>query len=277
MADNKVFNNKVLIITGASEGIGNALAQKLATGHHAEPPKLVLAARNVTRLETLKQQLIAQGLPEQNILVLPTDVSQQSDCHQLIERTVDTFGQIDYLINNAGITMWSTFEALNDLSMFEKIYQVNVLGAVYCSYYALPYLKKTRGTVVAIASLAGLTGVPNRSAYAASKHAMIGFFDSLRIEQKANHVSVVTIAPDFVVSQIHKRALDQDGKALQQSPMQENKIMSSEDCALLIIDAMKNKKRLLITSLRGKLGVALKPFFPGLIDYLATRAMRQKH
>ncbi|MFT4927745.1 MAG: short-subunit dehydrogenase [Phenylobacterium sp.] len=265
------MSHKVYIITGASEGIGFALAEALAL---TDSPKLVLAARNSDRLAILQQQLIEQGLDADNILAVPTDITIETDCQQLIAQTVSRFGQIDYLINNAGITMWSEFDQLTDLSVFDKVYQVNVMGAVYCSYYALPHLKKTQGTIVAVASLAGLVGVPTRSAYAASKHAMIGFFDSLRIEQKANNVNIVTVAPDFVVSQIHKRALDKDGQPLQQSPMQEQKIMSSEDCALFIINAIKKNKRLAIPSLRGKLGQILKVFCPALIDHLAARAIR---
>ncbi|MFT5164060.1 MAG: short-subunit dehydrogenase [Alteromonadaceae bacterium] len=286
MSDIKSFNNKVFIITGASEGIGCALAKQLAnqcikkdaTDNKANSQlKLVLAARNEQRLQTLKQQLIEQGLDAGNILLVPTDVSVEQDCQQLIDKTVNQFGQIDYLINNAGITMWSAFEDLTDLSVFNKIYQVNVMGAVYLSYYALPHLKKAQGTIVAVASLAGLTGVPSRSAYAASKHAMVGFFDSLRIEQKDNNINVITIAPDFVVSQIHKRALDKNGNALEHSPMQEKKIMSSEDCGLFIINAIKRNKRLAITSLRGKMGMFLKLFFPSFIDTLAAKAIRQRH
>jgi short-subunit dehydrogenase len=148
---------------------------------------------------------------------------------------------------------------------------------VYCSYYALPHLKKTQGTLVAVASMAGLTGVPSRTAYAASKHAMIGFFESLRIEQQDNNVDVVIIAPDFVVSQIHKRAIDKDGNALGKSPMQEQKIMSSEACATIIVDAMKNKKRLTLTSFRGKVGRWLRMLAPKVIDNIAARAINKRH
>lgn len=274
---NHRFNHKVFIITGASEGIGSALATALAGT--SDQIKLALAARNQTKLDELQQQLIEKYYPNtpNNVLVVATDVTIESDCQQLIEKTISHFGQIDYLVNNAGITMWCEFDQLKDLSVFEKIYQVNVLGAVYCSHYALPYLKQSRGTIVAVASLAGLTGVPSRTAYAASKHAMIGFFDSLRIEQKANHVNVVTIAPDFVVSQIHKRALGKDGLPLKTSPMQEQKIMSSETCAHFIINAIKKNKRLAIPTLRGKAARLLKLFFPALIDHLAARAIKQRH
>lgn len=265
-----MFEGKVIIITGASEGIGMTLALGLAEYR----PKLVLAARNVQRLAELKQRLM---LPEEDVLVIPTDVTSEQDCKNLIDASVAHFGKIDYLVNNAGMTMWAKFEDLTDLSVFEKIYQVNVMGSVYCTYYALPHLKQSKGVVVAISSLAGLNGVPSRSAYCASKHAMMGFFDSIRIELKESGVDVVNVAPDFVVSQIHKRALDKDGNPLERSPMQENKIMSTEDCVQIIIDAMKQKKRLAITSFRGKIGRWIKLIAPSIIDNLAAKAIRDRH
>lgn len=265
-----MFDDKVIIITGASEGIGLALTLALAEYR----PKLVLAARNVQRLAELKQRLM---LPDEDVLVMPTDVTDQSQCKTLIDETVRQFGRIDYLVNNAGMTMWARFDELEDLSIFEKIYQVNVMGAVYCTYYALPQLKQSKGTVVAISSLAGLNGVPSRSGYCASKHAMMGFFDSIRIELKDSGVSVVNVAPDFVVSQIHKRALDKDGSPLARSPMQESKIMSAEKCAQIIIDAMKNKRRLTITSWRGRIARWLKLLVPGMIDNMAANAIKNRH
>ena len=172
--------------------------------------------------------------------------------------------------------MWAEFDQLTDLTVFDKLHQVNVMGSVYCTHYALPYLKQTHGTIVAISSMAGLTGVPTRSAYAASKHAMIGFFESLRIEQKENHVNVVIVAPDFVKSQIQKRAFDRNGVELGESPLNESKIMSAERCAEIIIDAMKNKKRLVLTSWRGKLGRWIKMIIPELLDNIAAKAIKQK-
>ena len=259
----------VYIITGASEGIGNALARALVPFQ----PKLVLAARNIERLEELKRSL---DLPEKDVIIVQTDIAIEKQCSDLIDTAIKHFGQIDYLVNNAGITMWAEFDQLTDLTVFDKLHQVNVMGSVYCTHYALPYLKQTHGTIVAISSMAGLTGVPTRSAYAASKHAMIGFFESLRIEQKENHVNVVIVAPDFVKSQIQKRAFDRNGVELGESPLNESKIMSAERCAEIIIDAMKNKKRLVLTSWRGKLGRWIKMIIPELLDNIAAKAIKQK-
>ena len=145
--------------------------------------------------------------------------------------TVKAFGGIDVVIHNAGITMWSRFDALQDLSIFERIMEVNYLAPVRLTALSLPHLKQSKGLLVAVASLAGLTGVPERSGYAASKHAMIGFFDSLRIELRGSGVDVSVVAPDFVVSEIHKRAIGPDGEPLGESPMMQAKIMTAEDCA----------------------------------------------
>ncbi len=170
--------------------------------------------------------------------------------------------------------MWAEFSEVSDLLVFREIMDINYLGAVYCTHFALPYLLESRGLIVAVASLAGLTGVPSRTGYAASKHAMVGFFESLRIELRGTGVDVSIIAPDFVVSQIHRRALKGDGEIMGETPMQEASIMSAEDCAALIAGAMGKRQRLLITSARGKMGRWLKLIAPGLIDRIAERAIR---
>jgi short-subunit dehydrogenase len=177
------FRENVVVITGASSGIGRELAFQLAD----QGAWLSLAARNAERLDAAAAQSRERG---GKALIVPTDVSQQSQCRNLIERTVAEYHRIDTLINNAGITMWARFEEIQDLSLLEWIMQVNYLGSLYCTYYALPYLKHTRGRIVGVSSLTGKTGVPTRSGYAASKHAMAGFFDSLRIELADDGVSV---------------------------------------------------------------------------------------
>ena len=159
--------------------------------------RLALAARDRQRLETLAQECRALGGEAR---ALPTDVTNAQDCEWLVAETVKAFGGIDVVIHNAGITMWSRFDALQDLSIFERIMEVNYLAPVRLTALALPHLKQSKGLLVAVASLAGLTGVPERSGYAASKHAMIGFFDSLRIELRGSGVDVSVVAPDFVVT-----------------------------------------------------------------------------
>jgi len=258
-----------IILTGASEGIGRALALELA----ARGARLALAARDRDRLESLAQECRARGA---DALAVPTDVTNTQDLEWLVAETLKAFGGIDAVVHNAGITMWSRFDALADLSIFERIMEVNYHAPVRLTALTLPHLRASRGLIVAIASLAGLTGVPERSAYSGSKHAMIGFFDSLRIELAGSGVDVSVIAPDFVVTEIHKRAIGPDGEPLGSSPMQQSKIMTAEECARRIARAMEKRQRQLLMSTRGKLGMWLKLLAPGVIDRMAAKAIRER-
>ncbi len=157
----------------------------------------------------LKKEVEAKGA---TAVVVPTDVSEVKDCKDLIEKTISEFGCLDVLVNNAGRTMWTTLEDMAEPSIIEQLMRINYFGAAYCTYYALSHLKKSKGRIVGISSLAGLNGMPTRTGYSASKHAMFGFFDSLRIELMGTGVTVTMIAPDFVLSEIHRRAFGKDGK-----------------------------------------------------------------
>ena len=262
-----IFQDKVIIITGASEGIGRSLCLALSS----QKPKLVLAARNKNRLMQLKEEVESKGA---TAVVVPTDVGEEKDCKDLIDKTMVEFGRLDVLVNNAGRTMWTTLEDMSEPSIIEQLMRINYLGAAYCTYYALSHLKKSKGRIVGISSLAGLNGVPTRTAYSATKHAMFGFFDSLRIELMGTGVTVTMIAPDFVLSEIHRRAFGKDGKPLESSPLQEDKVMTANECASRIIKAMENRNRLAILSFRGKLGRWMKLIAPGFIDQLASKAIR---
>jgi NAD(P)-dependent dehydrogenase (short-subunit alcohol dehydrogenase family) len=264
------FEGKVILITGASEGIGRALALKLA----AQGAKLAVSARSENRLIELVGECERRG---SEAIAIPCDVSVEDQCQRLVRETVERFGGLDVLVANAGRTMWATLESLEDTRVLEDIMAVNYFGAVYCTRAALPHLRARKGRIVAVASVAGLTGVPARSGYCATKHAMIGFYDSLRIELDGSGVSVTVIAPDFVVTEMHRRAVGSDGQPLGNTPMQEDKIMTAQDCAELIVTAMAKRQRLLITSMRGKLGRWLKLIWPALIDRIAKRAIEQRH
>jgi short-subunit dehydrogenase len=264
-----IFTDKVIVVTGASEGIGRALCLALAP----QKPKLVIAARNEERLNELMKEVESKGA---QTLIVPTDVTSEEACNRLIRMTIEKWGSIDVLVNNAGRTMWTNFEDITDTSIFEKMMRLNYLGSVYCTYYALPYLKKCKGLIVAVSSVAGITGIPARTAYAASKHALFGFFDSLRIELDGTGVSVTMVAPDFVLSEIHRRALGHDGKPLGKSPLQEDKIMTAQTCAALIVKAMENRERLLLMSLRAKVGRWIRLGSPRLVDNIAKKAIRDK-
>jgi short-subunit dehydrogenase len=259
-----------IILTGASEGIGRALALALARAG----TRVVLAARDASRLESLARECRAAGGEAHAV---PTDVANAHDCEWLVGESIRLLGGIDTLVNNAGITMWSRFDALKDLEVFERLLEVNYLAPVRLTSLALPHLKQSKGLIVAVSSLAGLTGVPERTAYAGSKHALIGFCDSLRIELAGSGVDVCVVAPDFVVTETHKRAMGPDGQPLGESPMVQSKIMTAEQCAARIVKAIDRRERLVIMSARGRLGRWLKLLAPGLIDRIAAKAIRERH
>lgn len=262
------FENLSVIITGASSGIGRELARQLSAQH----ARVVLAARQAEKLAELAvecEQLGGQAL------AVPTDVTHAGQCRSLVEKAVAQFGRLDMLVNNAGSTMWARFDEVTDLSIFEKIMQVNYLGSVYCTYYALPYLKQTKGRIVGVSSLTGKGGVPTRSGYAASKHAMAGFFDSLRIELKESGVSVTMTYPGFVSTGIQARGFGPDGKPLDHNPLQLNKVMSTEECARIILRAAARRQREEVMTLRGKVGQWLKLIAPALVDRIASKAIRE--
>ena len=261
------FTGKTVLITGASTGIGRALALELAR----QQAQLALNARDADRLGETASECAALGAAT---LAVPGDVARPEDCSRIVARTLERFQKLDALVNNAGLTMWARFDALADLAPLERLLAVNYLGAARMTAAALPYLKNSRGLIVAVASIAGLTGVPERTGYAASKHAMVGFFESLRIELRDCGVDVTIAAPDFVVSELHKGALGADGRPLGASPMDEPRIMTSEQCAKLIVRAMGKRQRLLITSRRGRLGRWARLVAPAVVDRIAERAIR---
>lgn len=263
-----IFKNKVVVITGASSGIGRELAYQFAE----QGAWLSLAARNGERLTAVAKECQARG---GKAIAIVTDVSEQAQCAQLIQRTVENYDRIDVLVNNAGITMWANFEDVSDISFYEQIMRVNYLGSVYCTYYALPFLKKTKGQIIGISSLAGKNGIPKRSGYAASKHAMVGFFETLRIEVAEYGISVTMIYPDFVATETRKRAFGADGKPIGESPVREREVMPAEKCAQLIIQAAASRKRGLIMTWRGKAGVWVKLIAPGLVDRIAKKAIME--
>jgi len=263
------FAGKTVLITGASTGIGRALALQLA----ADGAQLVLNARRPEPLEACADECRARGA---QVATVVGDVGTAADCERCVAVALQRFGALDVLVNNAGMTMWARFEQVKDLALYEQLMRVNYLGAVRCTAAALPHLKASRGLLVAVASMAGLTGVPERTGYAASKHAMVGFFESLRIELEDSGVAVTIVAPDFVVTQLHRHAIGPDGRELGVSPMREQHIMSAEECARLMLGAMRRRQRLWISSRRGRLGRWARLLAPRAVDRLTARAIRER-
>ena len=232
--------------------------------------KLVLAARDLTKLQETEALCVKKGAQTH---VVSLDVSVREACSALIRETIETFGQLDVLINNAGVTMWARFDEITAPETLLRLMEVNFWGSVWCTYYALPHLKQSKGRVVGVASLTGKTGVPTRSIYAATKHAMAGFFDSLRIELAESGVDITMIYPGFVQSEIRGRAIGPDGKAIGDSPVKEREVMTAEACARQILVATAARKRELVMTTRGKLGLWIKLIAPRLVDNIARKAI----
>jgi short-subunit dehydrogenase len=261
------MKDKVVIITGASSGIGYALAKEFSK----RGAKLSLAARRLERLEELKKEI-----PDTETIIVKTDVSAEGDCKNLIDKTIEKYGKIDILINNAGISMRALFNDM-ELDVMHTVMDVNFYGTVYCTKYALPHLLENKGSLVGVISIAGHVGLPGRTAYSASKFAVRGFLDTIRIENLKKGLHVLVAAPGFTSSEVRKAALTADGTSQGETPRDESKMMSSEECALHIVNAVKRRKRqLILTFIEGKLTVFLGKFFPSLLDKLTYNHMAKE-
>lgn len=260
------FSENVVIITGASSGIGEHLALRLAE----QGAWLALAARNSGQLEEVSRQCRQIG---GKAVAIPTDVAEQSQCKNLIERTAAEYGRIDTLINNAGITLASRFTKLRDLSLFEKVMQVNFFGSVYCTHYAIPHLKETRGRLAAISSLRGKLPSARADGYGASKHAMAEFFESLRMELSSSGVSVTIIYPGWVSTGISSRSFTADGRQTGKISKFEQGAMPVETCTRLIINAVAKRKREVVMTFQGKLGLWLRLIAPKIVETLIRKNM----
>ena len=232
----------------------------------------MLAARNDAELAQVAAECERLGA---KVICVRADVASARDCQTIVSGAVLAFGRVDVLVNNAGVSMWARFEEIADPSVLERIMQVNYMGSVYCTAYALPYLRASRGRIVGICSLAGLVGVPTRTGYSASKHAMRGFFDSLRVELADTGVTVTMIYPGFVATGIRENATGPDGKPILVSPVKESQVMSVEDCARRIVKAIEGREREVVMTARGKIGLFLKLVAPGLVDRMARRAIEK--
>lgn len=261
---------KVVIITGASDGIGAEMARQLAHAH-AGGIALVLAARNAQMLAEVAGQCEALGA---QALVVPTDVTVQDQCIQLSAKAVERFGRIDVLINNAGRSAHALFEEVADLGWYEELMRINLWGSVWCTHAALPYLKASKGSIVAVSSIVGLVGVPGRTAYAATKFAMTGFFETLRMELKRAGVSVTTAYPGVVATRIRVRGFNAEGKPAGVSQLKEDDAMSVEECARLIIEGMNRREREVVMTFKSKIGRFLKLVAPGVVEDMALAAVK---
>jgi short-subunit dehydrogenase len=260
---------KIYVITGASDGIGAEMARQLASAQAG----LVLAGRSQDKLDAVKAACEAKGA---QVLTSAMDVAVEAQCRALVDAAVAKFGRIDALVNNAGISAQALFEDVKaeDLHWYEDLMKVNLWGAVWCTHAALPHIKASKGHIVAVASLAGLVGVPGRTAYSATKFAMTGFFEALRTELKPSGVSVTTAYPGVVATNIRYRGYNAQGVPAGSSGLKEDDAMSVEECARLIIDGMNARRREVVMTSKGKLGRFIKLLAPGVVENMALAALK---
>ncbi|MBX2935160.1 MAG: SDR family oxidoreductase [Ferruginibacter sp.] len=255
------FKDKVVVITGGSDGIGKALVDALIL----QGAKVATCGRNQDKLYDL--QMLHPG---KHLHTMVADVSNYNDCRNFIDSTIQFFGGIDILINNAGISMKALLKDL-DIEVIRKVMDINFNGTLYCTRLALDAIIKSKGTIVGISSIAGFRGLPGRSGYSASKFAINGFLEALRIELMDEGVNVMWVSPGFTSSNIRNVALDKQGKSQGESPLDETKLMSSEKCAALILKAIQKRRRTLVLTATGKTTVFMNRFFPSLADKLVKK------
>jgi short-subunit dehydrogenase len=255
------FKDKVIAITGGTDGIGKALIEALIN----RGAKIATCGRSQDKLYRLQVQY-----SNQLIHAISADVSNEQDCKRFIDSTIQTFGGIDILINNAGISMRALVSD-TDLSTIKKVMDVNFWGTVYCTKYALDSITERKGTIVGISSIAGYRGLPGRSGYSASKFAVNGWLEALRTEVMDKGVNVMWVSPGFTTSNIRNVALNNEAKPQGESPMEEGSMMSAEECAHHIIRAIEKRKRTLVLTFTGKRTVFMNKFFPKWADKLVRK------
>jgi short-subunit dehydrogenase len=260
------MQNKVTVITGASSGIGKALA----TEAHKRGAKVVLSARRKELLEDITSKWNTA-----DFIAIQADVTREEDCRLLIAAAVEKFGRIDVMINNAGISMRALFEDV-DLDVIRRLIDTNFWGTVYCSKYALPYLLKTKGSLVGVSSVAGYKGLPGRTGYSASKFAMQGLLEVVRIENLKKGLHVLIACPGFTSSNIRNIALSKDGSSQGETPLDENKLMPAETVAIHICNAIERRKNTLVLTAMGKMTVLLNKFFPKFMDGMVYNHMAKE-
>ena len=251
------LKDKVVAITGASSGIGKALA----TDALSRGAKIAVCARNEAKLKE------AIGIDSPDVLYIAADVSKETDCQRFIEATLQKWGRVDVLVNNAGISMRALFEHA-DLQVIRELMDINFWGTVYCSKFAVKSIRENKGAIVGVSSIAGFRGLPARTGYSASKFAMQGFLEALRTELLHTGAHVMWVSPGFTASNIRNVARSADGSAQGETPLDEGKLMSAEQCAAIILDGVEKRKRTIVMTGQGKLTVWLNKLLPGLADKL---------
>lgn len=254
------LNGKIIVVTGASSGIGEAMARL----YSKMGAKVVLGARNEKKLALLTQIIENEG---GKATYVATDVTKEEECKRLIAKAVDTFGGVDVLICNAGISMRASFDEV-EMSVLHRVMDVNFWGTVYCAKYALPYLQASKGSLVGISSVAGLHGLPGRTGYSASKFAITGLLETIRIENLKKGLHVMIACPGFTASNVRYSALTADGSEQCETPRNEEKMMTAEEVAGIVAEGIVKRKRLCLMESEGRMTNFVKKFAPSLLDHI---------
>lgn len=255
-----IFKDKVVIVTGASSGIGEATAREFAKNGS----RVVLAARSEEALSIIVNELQNLNL---EACYFKTDVTSEEDCRNLIEKTIEKYGTIDILVNNAGLSMRAAFADV-DLKVLHSLMNVNFWGTVYCTKYALPFLIAQKGSLIGVSSVAGFHGLPGRTGYSASKFAIHGFLETIRIENLKKGLHVMIIAPGFTHSEIRKHALTADGREQGESPRDEGRLKPPEFVAKWVLKGIRKKKRNKLLTWDGKLTALFQRIVPSFVDWV---------
>ncbi|PCJ83718.1 MAG: short chain dehydrogenase [Flavobacteriales bacterium] len=258
------LKNKVVWVTGASSGIGEALVYELAK----KGCKMILSSRKTEALERVKSNC---NLNDDDILILPLDLAAHDSMHSKTDAVLEKFGRIDCVVHNGGISQ-RAFAADTDFSVDKTIMDVNYFGAVALTKAVLPvFLKQKSGYFVVISSLTGKLGAKLRSAYAASKHALHGFFDSLRAEYWDQNIKVTIVCPGFIQTNVSVNAITGDGSTYNKMDETQAKGMPVNACAGKIIRAIENEKEEMVVGGKEIAAIYLKRFFPRLLSMLMQK------
>lgn len=264
----KRFDGKTVVVTGASSGIGEALAREFA----ARGARVVLGARSVDKLQLIAGDIRAKGGSAEYV---PVDVTVPEECRRLVDRAAEVYGGVDVLICNAGLSMRALFDDV-EFDVLHRLMDVNFWGAVYCCKYALPYLQAAHGSVVGISSVAGLHGLPGRTGYSASKYALTGFLETLRIENLRKRLHVMIACPGFTASNVRFAALTADGTAQGETPRNEARMMRAEEVARIVADGVARRKRLCLMEAEGRATHFVKKFAPAFLDRMFYLVMSKE-
>ena len=264
----KFLKDRVIVITGASSGIGEAMAKEYAKAG----AKVVLGARRQEELKRVADNITALG---GKVAYSVCDVTKEEDCKQLMECAIKNFQSIDILICNAGLSMRALFDDC-DLKVLHRLMDVNFWGTVNCTKYALKHLQESQGSLVGISSVAGIHGLPGRTGYSASKYAMTGFLDTIRVENLKKGLHVMTACPGFTASNVRFSALTADGSQQGETPRNEDKMMTPEEVAHIVAKGIRRRKRLCLMEWEGRATHFVKKFFPGLVDRLFYAVMAKE-